>query len=136
MRQSPPADRNPAFVTRLMADVEPVLLDFIKTNVNSFIKWDLLRLFAANWDTLDTAENIARYVGRTVAVIEQELEDLVESGLIVKRGLNGASTYALVSDETTRATVSHFISACEDRDMRIKIVYHIVQGDHFGEILR
>jgi|GEM_PF-6112297 len=79
MKQLPPADRSPTFVTRLMDDVEPALLDFIKTNVNSFIKWDLLKLFAANWDTLDSAENIARYVGRTVAVIEQELEDLVES---------------------------------------------------------
>lgn len=80
---------------------------------------------------MDTAENIAKYVGRTVMVIEPELEDLIESGLIVKRGLNGVSTYTLVSDETSRALVSSFISACEDREIRIKVVYHIVQRGPF-----
>jgi hypothetical protein len=119
-------DRNPVFVTRLMNDLEPTLLDFIKTKVNSFIKWDLLRLFYENRDIIDTAENIAQYAGRTVVVIERELEDLVESGLMVKRGLDGGFTYSLVSDETTRALVGNFVSACEDRDTRIKVVYHIV----------
>lgn len=80
---------------------------------------------------MNTAENIAKYAGRTVMVIEPELEDLVKSRLIVKRGLNGVSTYTLVSDEITRALVSNFISACEDRDIRIKVVYHIVQWGSF-----
>ena len=120
------SDTTSVFVTRLMEDLEPALLDFVKTNVNSFIKWDLLRLFHENRDIIDTAENIAKYVGRTVGVIEQELEDLVESGLMVKRGLDGGFTYSLVSDETTWASVSNFVSACEDRDIRIKVVYHIV----------
>jgi hypothetical protein len=129
-------DSTPVFVTRLMNDLEPALLDFIKTNVNSFIKWDLLRLFYENQNTIDTAENIAKYAGRTVTVIEQELEDLVESGLMVKRGLNGASTYSLGSDEKAWAAVGNFVSACEDRDIRIRVVYQIVRGDRSGEILR
>jgi hypothetical protein len=111
-----------------MDDLEPTLLDFIKTNVNSFIKWDLLRLFYKNRHTIDTAENIARYAGRNVAVIKKELEDLVNSGIMVKKGLDGISTYSLESDETTWALVSQFVSACEDRDIRIKVVYHIVRA--------
>jgi hypothetical protein len=120
--------------TRLMDDLEPAMLDFITTNVNSFNKWDLIRFFYENRQTTDTAENIAHYAGRTVAVMEQELEALVESGLMVKRGLNGASTYSLGSNEKTGALMSKFVSACEDRYFRIKVVYHIVQGDHSGEI--
>jgi hypothetical protein len=115
-----------------MSDLEPALLDFIKTHLNSFIKWDLLKLFNKNRNIVDTAENIAKYTGRTVAVIEQELEELVESGLMVKRGLDGASIYSLGSDESTWASISNFVSACEDRDIRIKVVYHIVRGDRSG----
>jgi hypothetical protein len=55
---------------------------------------------------------------------------------MVKRGLNGASTYSLGSDEKTWAAVGNFVSACEDRDIRIRVVYQIVRGDRSGEILR
>jgi hypothetical protein len=129
MTPSQKTDSTSNFVTRLIDDLEPAMLDFIKSNVNSFIKWDLLRLFYENHDLIDTPENVAKYAGRTVAVIERELEDLVTSGLMIKKGLNGIpSTYSLASDEKTWSLISQFISACEDRHFRIKVVYHIVQG--------
>jgi len=46
---------------RLMGDMDPGLLDFLKTRVNSFVKWDLVRFFHENPHTTDTAENVARY---------------------------------------------------------------------------
>ena len=52
------------FTTRLMNDMDPPLLDLVKTKVNSFIKWDLVRFLRENPNTADTAENIAKYVGR------------------------------------------------------------------------
>jgi hypothetical protein len=55
---------------RLMGDMAPQLLEFLKTKVNSFVKWDLVRFFHENPNTTDTAENIARYAGRDVATIE------------------------------------------------------------------
>lgn len=121
-------DQTPTFVTRLMNDLEPALLDFIRINVNSFIKWDLLKLFYANRDLIDTAENIAHYTGRSVAVIEQELANLVESGLLVKTSLTGIPVYSLTSDEIIWASISKFILACEDRELRLKFVYHIVHN--------
>ncbi len=30
---------------RLMGDMAPQLLEFLKTKVNSFVKWDLVRFF-------------------------------------------------------------------------------------------
>ncbi|MBE7550259.1 MAG: hypothetical protein HS126_04180 [Anaerolineales bacterium] len=77
MSQSQEADPPPLLVTRLMDDLEPAMLDFVKTNVNSFIKWDLLRFFYNNRHTTDTAENIAKYAGRTVSMIGRELDELV-----------------------------------------------------------
>jgi predicted transcriptional regulator len=67
---------------RLMEDMDARLLDFLKNQVNSFVKWDLVRFFQENPNTTDTADNIARYAGRDPAAIEQELAALAKSGVL------------------------------------------------------
>lgn len=116
------------FTARLMDDMDPALLDFVKTKVNSFIKWDLVRFFYENPHTADTVENIARYAGRNVAAVEPELEDLVQNGIMGKRLLEEIPIYSLATDENMRALVDKFILACEDRHFRVKAVYHIIRG--------
>ena len=75
------------FTARLMDEMDPVMLDFVKTKVNSFIKWDLVRFFHENPHTADTVDNIAKYAGRNVDAVEPELEELVESGIMKKTEL-------------------------------------------------
>lgn len=116
------------FTARLMDDMDPVLLDFVKTKVNSFIKWDLVRFFHENPHTQDTIENIAKYAGRNVTAVEPELEELVKSGIMKKSSLGETSIYSLEADETMQALVDKFILACEDRHFRVKAVYHIIRG--------
>lgn len=117
------------FTARLMDDMDPILLDFVKTKVNSFIKWDLVRFFYENPHTADTVENIAKYAGRNADAVRPELEDLVESGIMDKKSLDSNThIYALATDETMRALVDQFILACEDRHFRVKAVYHIIRG--------
>ena len=116
------------FTARLMDDMDPALLDFVKTKVNSFIKWDLVRFFYENPHTADTVENIAKYAGRNASAVKPELEDLVDSGIMEKRMLEETSIYSLANDETMRALVDKFILACEDRHFRVKAVYHIIRG--------
>ena len=118
------------FTARLMDDMDPTLLDFVKTKVNSFIKWDLVRFFHENPHTADTVENIAKYAGRNADAVKPELEDLVESGIMERRSLdnNNMSIYSLSGDEEMRALVDQFIQACEDRHFRVKAVYHIIRG--------
>ena len=48
-------------------------------------------------------------------MIERELDEWVDSGIVVKSGQNGASAYSLMSDETTWALMNEFVSGCEDR---------------------
>ena len=116
------------FTARLMDDMDPTLLDFVKTKVNSFIKWDLVRFFYENPHTADTVENIAKYAGRNTDAVKPELEDLVESGIMDKKLLDGIPIYTLAEDETMRSLVNQFILACEDRHFRVKAVYHIIRG--------
>ncbi|MEJ2207416.1 MAG: hypothetical protein P8129_00060 [Anaerolineae bacterium] len=116
------------FTTRLMNDMDPPLLDLVKTKVNSFIKWDLVRFLRENPNTADTADNIAKYVGRNAATVEPELRELVDSGIMEVKSVEGMPIYTLTPDTNTRELLDRFISACEDRHFRVKVIYHIVRG--------
>jgi hypothetical protein len=116
------------FTARLMNDMDPALLDFVKSKVNSFIKWDLVRFFYENPNTADTVENIAKYAGRNAAAVKPELEEMVESGVMEKRNMEETSIYSLAKNEEMRELVDRFILACEDRHFRVKAVYHIIRG--------
>ena len=116
------------FTTRLMNDMDPPLLDLVKTKLNSFIKWDLVRFLRENPNTADTADNIARYIGRNAATVEPELQELVQSGIMEVKLVEEMSIYSLTQDADTRELLDRFISSCEDRHFRVKVIYHIVRG--------
>ena len=116
------------FTAKLMNDMDPALLDFVKSKVNSFIKWDLIRFFYENPHTTDSAENIARYTGRHVDAVQPELDGLVESGVMERRMVDGTAIYAMASDSAMRSLIEKFILACEDRHFRVKAVYHIIKS--------
>lgn len=113
---------------RLMGDMDPDLLEFLKTKVNSFIKWDLVRFFYENPNSTDTAENVARYVGRDAGAIEIELGELVGTGVLERRRVGDLWTYSLATDAEMRKRVDQFILACDDRQFRVKAIYHIIRG--------
>jgi hypothetical protein len=113
---------------RLMDDIDPNLLEFIRTKVNSFIKWDLVRFFHDNPHTTDTAEGIARYTGRDIRSIEPELNQLVQASILQSSPLNDLTIYTLAADAETRKLIDSFIVACDDRQFRVKAIYHVIRG--------
>ena len=113
---------------RLMGDMDPELLDFLKTKVNSFVKWDLVRFFYENPNSTDTADNVARYVGRDVSAIEVELGELVGTRVLERSRVGDLWVYSLAGDAETRKLVDQFILACDDRQFRVKAIYHIIRG--------
>lgn len=125
--------------SKLMDDMDPALLDFVKTRVTSFIRWELLRFLHENPGMADSAENIAQYTGRSVDTVRPELDRLVESGVMVKRVLgrpapaSGKATrpdviYTFSPDPETRKLIEMFVMACQDRHFRIKAVYQIIKN--------
>ena len=116
------------FTAKLMDDMPEDLLDFVKTKVNSFIKWDLVRFFHENKNTVDTAENIAKYAGRHFSAVAPELEDLEQSNIMESRVIGDQVVYSLTQDPDMRDLIDRFIVACEDRHFRVKAVYHIIRG--------
>ena len=113
---------------RLVEDIDPRLLNFLKTQVNSFVKWDLLRFFHENPNAADIADNVARYVGRSPVFIEKQLIELAETGILHRERLREMVVYSLTADREMRDLIEQFMLACDDRQFRVKVVYHIVRN--------
>ncbi len=114
--------------SRLMDEMDPVLLDFLRDKVNSFVKWDMVRFFHDNPHAADTAENIARYTGRDVRTIADELTGLVEAGVLEQADAGGQTIYMLTSERSMRELIDTFVLACDDRMFRVKAIYHVIRG--------
>ena len=116
------------FATSLMDDMDPRLLELIQTRINSFIKWDLVRFFHDNPHTTDTADSIARYTGRDVRTVEPELLQLARDGVLEMEDLTGMRVYTLTADSEVRELIKQFIRACDDRQFRVKAIYHVIRS--------
>lgn len=114
--------------SHLMDDMDPRLLAFLQQTVNSFIKWDLLRFFHDNPHAADTAENIARYIGRDLSTVEQELLRLVDDQVVRLTEVPGARIFSLADNPEMQAMVDEFLLACNDRQFRVKAIYHVIRA--------
>ncbi len=115
-------------VGRLMADMDADLLHFLQTKANSFVKWDLLRFFHENPHTTDTAANIARYAGRAVETTEADLIDLAREGVLSTTRLGEMTVYSLSNNPEIRNLLQRFVKASDDRDFRVKAVFHVIRS--------
>lgn len=116
------------FAASLMNDIDPRLLELIRTRINSFVKWDLVRFFHDNPHTADTADSIARYTGRDVRVVEPELLQLARDNMLDVEDLAGMRIYTLADDRDTRELIRAFVQACDDRQFRVKAIYHVIRS--------
>ncbi len=114
--------------SQLMDDMEPGLLDFLREKVNSFVKWDLVRFFHDNPHAADTAQSIASFTGRDVRTIEDELAGLVAANVLQQREVSGVKIYTLAQDPAMRELVNRFVLACDDRQFRVKAIYHVIRS--------
>lgn len=114
--------------TRLMTDIDPQLYNFLTHQVDSFIKWDLVRFFHENPGTMDTAANTARYAGRDQESVEKELSELAKSGVLERKTVGEMTVYTLAGSQEMREMVERFVSACDDRSFRVRALYHITRA--------
>lgn len=115
-------------VGRLMADMDSELLGFLRASVNSFVKWDLIRFFHENPHTTDTAENIAWHARRDAETMRAELSELAAQGILVQDQRDGVTVYSLSQNRRVRDTISRFIEASDDRQFRVKAIYHVLRS--------
>ncbi len=118
----------PEIDDRLAADVDPRLLDFLQRTVNSFVKWDLVRFFYHNPHTVDTADNIARHVGRSVETTRDEVVDLARHGVLAECRVGSIITYSLSEDASIQQLLHHLVEAADDPLFRLKAFYQIIRA--------
>jgi hypothetical protein len=111
-----------------MEDMEPRLFSFLKTRINSFVKWDLVRFFHENPNTADTVDNVSRYAGRNPVSIEMEMIELAEAGVFHREMVGEMAVYSLVTDQEMRDLIEEFVLACDDHRFRVKVIYHILRN--------
>lgn len=122
---------NQDLAARLVDGMDPQLQDFLRSRVNTFMKWDLVRFFHENPHTLDTAEHIATYTGRDPVAVAPVLKELASVGVLELVRLAGEDqlvVFRLASDPDMRDLIERFHRACEDRQFRVQAIYTIIRG--------
>lgn len=109
-------------------NIDPTLTEFLREKVNTFVRWDLVRFFHDNPHAMDTAENIAQYIGREVRPVEAELAGLVEANVLTLNQNASVRVYALSSDPAIRDLVKRFVLACDDRTFRVNAINQVIRG--------
>jgi hypothetical protein len=109
-------------------DIDARLLEFLREKVDTFVKWDLVRFFHDNPHAANTAENIARFAARDPQTVEQELQELVASGVIEASTAGSTRIYRYGKDQQTRDLVQAFVNACDDRDFRVRAINLVIKG--------
>ncbi len=107
--------------------VDTELIAFVQQIANSFVKWDLIRFFNENPHAVEHAEVLARYSSRETRDVEPQLEALVENGILRSRMVSGVKAFTLTPDQGTRAIVSRFVQACDDKQFRLIAIQHVMQ---------
>jgi len=89
--------------------VQEELQVFVENNLDSLLKIDLLAFFHRNPYVIGQTEDIATCLGVNIEELADDLEDLVQSGIMKKKtGLSGTS-YTLSPNETTAPIVNAFM---------------------------
>jgi hypothetical protein len=89
-------------------EVDIELLVFVERYANDLLKWDLISYFARNPDLQDTADNVARGIGRDPRVVRSELGDLVILGVLERDHLDGDRVYHLTQHSDLRKLAMKF----------------------------
>ncbi|GAB4536525.1 MAG: hypothetical protein Kow0063_22170 [Anaerolineae bacterium] len=89
-------------------EVDIDLLVFIERYASDLLKWDIISFFARNPDLVDTADNVARGIGRDPRVVRSELGDLAILGILEWDDLDGDHIYRLTKRSDLRRLALKF----------------------------
>lgn len=101
---------------------------FLRRKVDSFIKWDLVRFFHDNPHTVDTAANIAKFVGRDSQTVQHELNGLARDGVLERQTVSEGTIYRLTTNPDTRDLIHNFVLACHNREFRVQAIQYVIHG--------
>ena len=114
--------------SQLNDSIEPDLLAFLRARLNTLLKWELAHYFYENPQTADIADNLARYFGRDLHNIEEELAQLARAGVLRAEPAQDVLVYSLTEDADTLALLGQFVAASRDREFKMRAIYLVLQA--------
>jgi hypothetical protein len=114
-------------IRQTQTQFDPILIEFLREKINTFVRWDLVRFFHDNPHAMDTAENIAHYTGRDTRSVETELMGLVEAGVLQLHPAAKHQVFSLSPDPTIRDLMNRFVLACDNRHFRVQAINEVVR---------
>jgi predicted transcriptional regulator len=85
--------------------------------LSSETKTDLVTLFRKNPGLIDSIDGVARRVGLMPEMIKQDLEDLIDLGVLKAKVVGQFKVYSLdfERDETFQASIGRYVQSLDDR---------------------
>ena len=107
-------------------DLDPALLAFVKCHVTSPVKWEALRVFAAQEGEWLCVDDLARAVHKGVGVVTGAVADLSREG-VIEAGPD--STYRLPPREPTTVVLRRLIAATtHNQQLRAVIANYLLRS--------
>jgi len=107
--------------------MDPRLTHLIREDIDSFVKWDILKFFRAYPDQPDSVKRIAGYSGRELETVEQATEEMAQAGFLIRRHVGDLAVYALSEDREKQELVSLFLSSSEDPSLCVLMMAELLQ---------
>jgi DNA-binding transcriptional ArsR family regulator len=121
-------DSEVTLTDRLMSDMPPELLSFLKERVTSFVKLDLIRFLHENPVSRTTVTQIAEEIGLDEVSIEEVLQEMAAAGVVAVAQEGRGTFFRLTGETEQRRLVARFAEACEDSQFRTKVIFHIIRS--------
>ena len=121
-------------MTMKIENFDPQSIAFIKEKIDAFIKWDVIYLLYTNPHLMDTAEQIAYYIGRHPQLTELALTMLTQDGLVIGEKNGQVITYRLTNDEKVLKQLKQFLTTRESQRKQRMLMYHLIQELHGHQI--
>ncbi len=110
------------------AETRARVMRFLRQKLDSFVKWDIVRFFHDNPHAVETADDIARALGREGDEVPDALKALAASKVLTMKMVSGTAVFSLHDDPAVRVLVHEFITACDDRSFRAAAIQQVIDG--------
>jgi hypothetical protein len=100
---------------------------YLKKYIVSFISWDIVAFFAHNRGVYDTAEGIARRLGRKTEEVEKELDYLAKISFLNRKQTESGIVYSLAPVPENEKFLEEFVARMENRIFRLNLISQVLK---------
>lgn len=109
--------------------VEKTLVEFALGTINSFLKWDILRVLYDSPEGALSAAQVAAHTRRSLADVEAGLRALNTDRIVVVVREQGETRYRITQYSGLRRTIDSFLTACLNRDFRLAVIQRMMRSE-------